>query len=91
MINEIPITPYKFGIWLYLNTPNKVTAVIVNPPYVAYVKPTGIKFIALDKQKIHATIEAIQKIVGINVVKPLVDFKNPLEAIPSIIAKNKNI
>ena len=36
---------------------------MVKPPYVAYVKPTGIKFIALDKQNKHRTIETIQKIV----------------------------
>ncbi len=89
MIKIIPITPYKFGIWLYLNTPNRVTKVIVNPPYVAYVKPTGITFIAFDKQKMQATIDIIQKIVGVIIVNPFVDFKNPLEVIPSIIAKIK--
>ena len=36
--------------------PKIVTAVIVNPPYVAYVKPTGIIFIALDRQNKHRTI-----------------------------------
>ena len=91
IIKIIPTTPYKLGIWLYLNTPNKVTAVIVNPPYVAYVKPTGITFIALDKQKIHATIEIAQKIVGPIFVNPFVDFKKPLEVIPKIIANNKKI
>ena len=91
IINAIPITPYKFGIWLYLNTPNKVTAVIVNPPYVAYVKPTGMMFIALDRQKIQATIEIVQKIVGPRLAKPFVDFKKPLEVIPRIIPNNKKI
>jgi hypothetical protein len=76
---------------LYLNTPNKVTAVIVSPPYVAYVKPTGIIFIAFDKQKIQANIEIAQKIDGPKFVKPFVDFKKPLEVIPRIIANNKNI
>ena len=85
------MTPYKLGIWLYLNTPNNVTAVIVKPPYVAYVKPTGIIFIAFDKQKIHATIEVIQNIVGPITVKPFVDFKKPLEVIPSIIPNSKKI
>ena len=74
-----------------LKTPNKVTAVIVKPPYVAYVKPTGIIFIAFDKQKIHATIEIVQKIAGPKFVNPLVDFKKPLEVIPKIIANNKKI
>ena len=68
-----------------------MTAVIVNPPYVAYVKPTGIIFIAFDKQKMHATIEIAQKIVGPRFVNPLVDFKKPLEVIPKIIANNKKI
>ena len=76
---------------MYLNTPNKVTAVIVYPPYVALVKPTGIIFIALDKQKIQANIEIAQKIDGPKFVKPFVDFKKPLEVIPRIIANNKNI
>ena len=48
-------------------------------------------FIAFDKQKIHATIEIIQKIVGPILVKPFVDFKKPLEVIPKIIANNKKI
>ena len=47
--------------------------------------------IAFDKQKIHATIEITQKIVGIIIVKPLVDFKKPFEAIPRITAKSKKI
>ena len=68
-----------------------MTAVIVNPPYVAYVKPTGIIFIALDKQKIHAIIEMMQKIVGAIMVNPLVDFKKPFEVIPRRIAKAKKI
>ena len=76
---------------MYLNTPNKVTAVIVSPPYVAYVKPTGIIFIAFDKQKIQATIDITQKIVGPLFVNPLVDFKKPLEVIPRIIPKNRKI
>ena len=46
-------------------------------------------FIAFDRQKIHATIEMIQKIVGTNIVKPFVDFKKPLADIPRIIAKSK--
>ena len=64
---------------------------MVKPPYVAYVKPTGIIFIALDKQKIQATIDMIQKIVGPIIVNSLVDFKKPLEVIPSIIANKRNI
>jgi hypothetical protein len=55
------------------------------------VKPTGIIFIAFDKQKIHATIEMTQKIVGVKIVKPLVDFKKPFADIPRIIANNKKI
>ena len=89
IIKTIPMTPYKLGIWLYLKTPNNVTAVIVKPPYVAYVKPTGIIFIAFDKQKIHATIEMTQKIVGPTLVNPLVDFKKPLEVIPRMMPKRR--
>ena len=55
------------------------------------MKPTGIIFIAFDKQKIQATIEIAQKIVGANIVKPFVDFKKPLADIPRIIAKSKKI
>ena len=55
------------------------------------MKPTGITFIAFDRQKIHATIEIIQKIVGSNTVKPFVDFKKPLAEIPRIIANSKKI
>ena len=47
--------------------------------------------IAFDKQKIHATIEIIQKIVGPILVKPFVDFKKPLEVIPRMIAKRRNM
>jgi hypothetical protein len=68
-----------------------VTAVIVNPPYVAYVKPTGIILIAFDKQKMQATIEIAQKIVGPRFVNSLVDFKKPFEVIPRIIAKRRKI
>ena len=64
---------------------------IVNPPYVAYEKPTGMIFIALDKQNIQAIIETIQKIVGPILVKPFVDFKKPLEVIPRTIANRRNI
>tara|TARA_B100001115_G_scaffold115831_1_gene86083 strand:+ start:91 stop:279 length:189 start_codon:yes stop_codon:yes gene_type:complete len=46
-------------------------------------------FIALDKQKIHATIEIAQNMVGPILVNPLVDFKKPFEVIPRIIANNK--
>ena len=53
------------------------------------MKPTGIKFIAFDKQKIQATIEITQKIDGPRLVNPLVDFKKPFEVIPRIIANNK--
>mgnify|MGYP004090331805 CR=1 FL=1 len=55
------------------------------------MKATGTIFIAFDRQKIHATIEMIQKIVGANIVKPFVDFKKPLADIPRIIANSKKI
>ena len=48
-------------------------------------------FIALDKQKIQATIDITQKIVGPIFVNPLVDFKKPFEVIPRRIAKAKKI
>ena len=85
----MPIEPYILGNWLYFIIPKIVTAVIVNPPYVAYVNPTGIIFIALDKQNKQRTIDVTQKIVGKILVKPLVVFKKPLAEIPSIIARNK--
>tara|TARA_B100000683_G_C12229328_1_gene448412 strand:+ start:154 stop:342 length:189 start_codon:yes stop_codon:yes gene_type:complete len=62
---------------------------MVKPPYVAYVKPTGIIFIAFDKQKIQASIEIAQKIVGPRLENPLVDFKKPLEDIPKRIPKRR--
>ena len=46
---------------------------------------------AFDKQKMHATIEMIQKTVGVKIVKPFVDFKKPLAEIPRIIANSKKI
>tara|TARA_B100000925_G_C21617916_1_gene307604 strand:+ start:117 stop:323 length:207 start_codon:yes stop_codon:yes gene_type:complete len=55
------------------------------------VKPTGIIFIAFDRQKIQATIDIAQKTVGPKFVNPLVDFKKPLEVIPRIIPKKRNI
>ena len=36
-------------------------------------------------------MEITQKIVGVSIVNPLVDFKNPFEIIPRIIAKNKKM
>ena len=48
-------------------------------------------FIAFDKQKIQAIIDIAQKIVGPILVNPLVDFKNPFEVIPRMIAKIRNI
>ena len=36
-------------------------------------------------------IEIIQKIVGPILVKPFVDFKKPLEVIPRMIAKRRNM
>ena len=55
------------------------------------MKPTGIIFIAFDKQKIQATIEIEQKIEGPITVNPFVDFKKPLEVIPKMILNNKKI
>ena len=55
------------------------------------MKPTGIIFIAFDKQKIQAIIEIEQKIVGPITVNPFVDFKKPLEVIPKIIPNSKKI
>ena len=55
------------------------------------MKPIGIIFIALDKQKIHATIEITQKIDGVIIVKPFVDFRKPLDTIPRMIPRNKKI
>tara|TARA_B100001559_G_C16343494_1_gene549170 strand:- start:619 stop:801 length:183 start_codon:yes stop_codon:yes gene_type:complete len=46
---------------------------------------------AFDKQKIHAIIDIIQKIVGARIVNPLVDFKYPFEVIPRIIANMRKI
>ena len=56
---------------------------------MAYVKPTGIKFIALDKQNKHKTIDVTQKIVGKMLVNPFVVFKKPFAQIPRIIAKKR--
>ena len=55
------------------------------------MKPTGIIFIALAKQKIQAIIDMIQKIVGPILVKPFVDFKKPFEVMPKIIANRRKI
>ena len=51
----------------------------------------GIIFIALDKQKIQATIEIAQKIAGPRFVNPFVDFKKPLEVIPRTMANRRKI
>tara|TARA_B110000444_G_scaffold146216_1_gene136664 strand:- start:363 stop:593 length:231 start_codon:yes stop_codon:yes gene_type:complete len=75
---------------LYLNIPNKVTAVIVNAPYVAYTKPTGIMDIAFERQKIQITILVTQKIVGLIFVNPCVVFRKPFDAMPVMIARAKN-
>ena len=62
---------------------------MVKPPYVAYVNPTGIIFIALDKQNKHKIIDVTQKIVGKILVNPFVVFKKPFAQIPRIIAKKR--
>ena len=87
----MPIIPYMFGIWLYFNIPNIVTAVMVSPPYVAYVKPTGIVIIAFARKKIQRTIVTIHIVVGTRFVNPLVVFKKPLEVIPNITANKRYI
>ena len=46
---------------------------------------------AFDKQKIQAIIDIIQKIVGARIVNPLVDFKNPFDAIPKTTASKRKI
>ena len=46
---------------------------------------------AFDKQKMQASIEIAQKIVGPIFVNPLVVFKKPLEVIPRMIPKKRNI
>ena len=89
IIITIPIMPYMFGIWLYLSIPKIVTAVMVKPPYVAYVNPTGIIIIAFAKKNIQRSIVTIHIMVGPMLVKPLVVFKNPLDVIPSATANNK--
>ena len=91
MIKDIPIIPYMFGTWLYFNIPNIVTAVIVKPPYVAYVKPTGIVIIAFARKKIQRTIVTIHIVVGTRFVNPLVVFKKPFEVIPNITANKRYI
>ena len=48
-------------------------------------------FIAFDKQKIQATIDIAQKIVGPILVNPFVDFKKPFEVMPKIIANRRNM
>ena len=75
---------------MYFKIPNKVTAVIVNAPYVAYVNPTGITVIAFERQKIQTIILVMQKIVGLIFVNPSVVFKKPFDVIPVIIAITKN-
>jgi hypothetical protein len=45
----------------------------------------------LDKQKIHAIIERMHKIVGATMVNPLVDFKKPFEVIPRTMANRRNM
>ena len=53
-----------------------------------------VKLRCIDFQNcafLHVTIEMTQKIVGVNIVKPFVDFKKPFADIPRIIANNKKI
>ena len=89
IIITIPIMPYMFGIWLYLSIPKIVTAVMVKPPYVAYVNPTGIIIIAFARKNIHRSMVTMHIIVGPMLVKPFVVLRNPLEVIPRITAKSK--
>jgi hypothetical protein len=58
------------GIWLNLNIPTAIVAIIHSPAKDAYVTPTGIVFITKDKVYIHPTIVIAVKMLGINKVKP---------------------
>lgn len=80
-----------FGIWLYFITPNNAIAVIVSPPYVAYVNPTGITDIALDKENIQINIKNKHDRVGASREKPFEILAKLLALIPVAIAKIKKI
>ena len=54
-------------------------AVIVNPPQVAQVKPTGITYIAFERQNMQIHIKNRHATVGVN-------FENPSEILAKLFA-----
>ena len=62
-----------------------------NPAKEAYVTPMGIVFITFDKAYIHKIIVIALAILGSHCVNPSALFAKLFEAVPKIIAKNKNM
>ena len=77
------------GIWLNFTIPTKIVAIMHSPANEAYVTPTGIVFITIDKVYIHPTIKIAVSIVGINNVNPCALFAKPFAAVPKITAMSK--
>jgi len=59
------------------------------PAKDAYVIPTGIVFITLDKEYIHNTIVRILNMEGISFVNPSELFAKVFDAVPNTTAANK--
>ena len=74
IIKNIPKIVNISGIWLNFTIPTKIVAIIHSPANEAYVTPTGIVFITIDKVYIHPTIKIAVRIVGINYVNPCAVF-----------------
>ena len=66
-------------------------AVMVSPPYVAYVNPTGITDIAFERENMQQNIKNKQAAVALRLVKPLDILAKLFALMPVIIPTAKKI
>jgi hypothetical protein len=76
---------------LNLIIPTADVAIIHSPAKEAYVTPTGTVFMTLESAYIHKIIVIELAILGNHCVNPSALFAKLFEAVPKIIAKNKNM
>tara|TARA_B100001121_G_C18633865_1_gene595689 strand:+ start:967 stop:1278 length:312 start_codon:yes stop_codon:yes gene_type:complete len=91
IIKNNPIKVYILGICWNLIAPTTEVAIIHKPAKDAYVIPTGIDFMTIDKVYMQATIVTPVIILGINIVKPSALLAKLFDAVPRTTANIKII
>ena len=71
--------------------PTAVVNIIQKPAKEAYVIPTGIDLITIDKQYIHAMIVIALNVEGIIFVNPLAELAKELDKVPKKTATNNAV